>query len=142
VPLRETRPGDLDERLSEYRALAISVRQRRLRSSVAAAACVLDLVTLVLIAGEAHGLVRQLVGLAFCLVVPGWAIVGPLRLHDAALEVGLTVAASLASLMVAAQLAMTFEAWHLTAVEVVVCVACLPSLVWQAFEGRRFRAPS
>ncbi len=134
--------GDLDARLSEYRALAVSRRQRRFRSNVAAGACALDLVTLVLIAAQVHGPLRQLVGLAFCLIVPGWAIIGPLRLHDAALEAGLAVAASLAALLIVAQLAVSFGAWELTGVDVVVCVACLPSLAWQTMERRRLQATS
>jgi uncharacterized membrane protein len=137
-----TDAGDVDARLSEYRALAVSRRQRRFRSNVAAGACALDLVTLVLIAGQVHGPLRQVVGLAFCLIVPGWAIIGPLHLHDAALEAGLAVAASLAALLIVAQLAITFGAWGLTAIDVVVCVASLPSLVWQTMQRRRLRAPS
>jgi uncharacterized membrane protein len=109
---------------------------------VSVVVCTLDVVALGLIAGQAHGLIRQIVGVAFCLVVPGWAIVGQLRLHNVPLEAGLVVAVSLASLLVVAQLAITFNAWHLTAVDVVVCVACLPSLVWQATAARRLRAPT
>jgi uncharacterized membrane protein len=135
-------PGDLDARLGEYRESALSRRQDRIRSSVSVVVCTLDVVALGLIAGQAHGLVRQIVGVAFCLVVPGWAIVGQLRLHNVPLEAGLVVAVSLASLLVVAQLAITFNAWHLTAVDVVVCVACLPSLVWQATAARRLRAPT
>jgi uncharacterized membrane protein len=130
----------LDERVSKYRALAVERRQRRFRSNVAACALALDVATLGVIAGQLHGPVRQLVGLAFCLIVPGWAIVGPLRLHDAALELGLTIAASLASLVVVAQLAITFGAWGLTAIDVTVAVACLPSLAWQMTGRRRLRA--
>lgn len=140
--MRATDPDDLDERLSEYRAIAVARRQRRLRSNVAAVACGLDLVTLGLVAAQVHGPFRQAVGLAFCLIVPGWAIVGLLRLHDAALEAGLAVAVSLASLLVVAQIAVTFGTWRLTAVDAAVCVACLPSLVWQTLEPRRSRAPS
>ena len=132
--------GDLDQKLSEYRALAVSRRKHRLRSNVAAVACAIDLVTLVLVVAQAHGPLRQAFGLLFCLTVPGWALIGPLRLHDAALEAGLTVATSLASLVVIAQLAITFGTWNLTAINVAVCVACLPSLVWQTMERRRVQA--
>jgi uncharacterized membrane protein len=134
--------GAVEARLGEYRAQAVSRRQRQIRSNVAVAACALDLVTMGLIAGQAHGPFRQVIGLAFCLFVPGWAIIGRLRLHNAALEAGLAVAVSLESLLVVAQLAITFGAWSLTGVDVVVCIACVPSLLWQATEQRRFRAPT
>jgi uncharacterized membrane protein len=136
-----TDEGDVDARLGEYRAHAISRQQDRVRQNVALAACVLDLCALGLIAGQAHGPVRQVFGLACCLLVPGWAIVGPLRLHHAALEASLAVATSLASLLVVAQIAITFGIWHLTAIDVVVSLACLPSLVWQAAGRRWLGAP-
>lgn len=138
--MQATDSGDLDERLGEYRAQAVARRQARIRSNVAAAACLLDVVAVGLIAGQVHGPVRQAVGLAFCLIVPGWAVIGQFRLHNAALEAGLTVAVSLAALLVVAQLAITFGAWHLTVVDVVVGIACLPSLVWHA--TARLRAPT
>lgn len=137
-----TEPDDLDGRLSEFRTQAVERRQRHVRSNVAAGALGLDLCTLGVLVLGVHGPARQLLGLAFCLVVPGWAIVGLLHLHDAALEAGLTVAASLASLVIVAQLAITFSAWHLTAVDVTVCLACLPSLLLQTLKGRQLPVPS
>jgi uncharacterized membrane protein len=92
---------------------------------------VLDLVLLVLVVGGVVGHLRSLVGLLFCLFVPGWSIVGLVRIRDAVLELCLSMAVSLASLVVLAQFVITVNAWHLVGIEVAVCVACLVSLVFQ-----------
>jgi hypothetical protein len=49
-----------------------------------------------------------------------------------ALEVSLAVAMSFVLLMLSAQVLMTVHQWHLWGFEEVVCVLCLPSLVWQS----------
>jgi uncharacterized membrane protein len=103
---------------------------------------VADLVVLVMTVGNLHGPVRLVLGLILGLVVPGWCVVGLLRLENAALEVGLTVAVSLALCMVVAQVLLTVHAWHLVVFEEVTCVLCLPSLIWQAHLGPRRRGRS
>jgi hypothetical protein len=76
--------------------------------------------------------VRYLFGLALGVAIPGWAIVGRLKLRDAALEVGLSVATSVAILIVSAQLLITAHLWHLTAYDIVLSLAVLPSLLHQS----------
>jgi uncharacterized membrane protein len=114
----------------------LSARSRRARATISAVLVVVDAALLVFIAAGVHGPARFVVGLAVALFVPGWAIIGPLRLASPALEVGLTVAVSLSTLLVAAQLVITARLWHLTALQVAVCLLCLPSIVWQALDGR------
>ncbi len=78
------------------------------------------------------GPVRYLFGLALGVAIPGWAIVGRLKLHNAALEVGLSIATSLALLIISAQALITFHIWHLTAYDIVLSLAVLPSLLIQS----------
>ena len=98
---------------------------------------VVDLVVLNMAVLHIHGPARLVLGLVFSLFVPGWAVVGPIRLGDAALEIALTMAASLALLMLTAQVLMSFQIWHLVAFEEVTCLLCLPSLVWQSMDLQR-----
>jgi uncharacterized membrane protein len=106
------------------------------RRSVVAAALALDLATLLLVLTHVHGHVRQVLGLLACLVVPGLALVGLVRLGDWVLELGCTISVGLASLVLVAQLALTAHAWHPFAIEVVVLAACAPSLVLQLRPAR------
>lgn len=115
------------------RAARGAPRPRDARSIVAAGLLVVDAAALVLTAAGVGGPVRVVVGLAFALLVPGWAVVGLFGFKEAALELSLTVAASLAMLVIVAQLMLTFGAWDLAALEVVLCILCAPSLVWQAW---------
>lgn len=115
---------------------------RRTRARVSAALFVVDVVAILLVAAGVHGPVRFVVGLTAALCVPGWAIVGPLRLGSAALEAALAVAVSLSALLVLAQLLITIHQWHLTATQLVVLVLSAPSLAWQALDGRRLTAES
>jgi hypothetical protein len=78
------------------------------------------------------GSVRYLFGLALGVAIPGWAIVGRLKLHYAALEVGLSIATSVAILIISAQTLITIHFWHLTAFDIVLSVAVLPSLLNQS----------
>jgi hypothetical protein len=78
------------------------------------------------------GPVRYLFGLALGVAIPGWAIVGRLNLRYAALELGLSIATSLALLIVCAQVLITIHFWHLTAFDIVLSVAVLPSLLYQS----------
>jgi hypothetical protein len=114
----------------------LTARGRRARATISSALVVADVALLVLIVTGVHGPVRFVVGLAVALLVPGWAIIGPLRLVSTALEIGLTIAVSLSVLLVAAQLLITARLWHLTALQVAVCLLSLPSIVWQALDGR------
>jgi len=129
--------GSVADFLSEYRRRAATARHRVHRATASTVLMALDVTMLVLAAAGVHGPVRLVVGLAFAVTVPGWSIVGLVRIHDAALEVALTIAVSLASLMVAAQLLITVGAWDLTTFQIVVCALCLPSLLWQALDRRR-----
>lgn len=129
-------PPALDGRLQAFRTRALTRRQQRVRANLSAVLVVADLLVAAMVAANVHGPVRVLGGLAFCLVVPGWAIVGPLRLNRAPLELALTMASGLCALMVVAQLAATFGAWRLTFLQLFVCGLCVPSLLWQSL-GRR-----
>jgi hypothetical protein len=93
---------------------------------------VIDLITLGLTLAGVHGPVRFVLGVTLGLLVPGWSVVGLLKLNNAPLEFSLTVGSSLAMLMVAAQILITVHAWHLGGLEAVTCLVCLPSLLWQA----------
>jgi uncharacterized membrane protein len=132
----DTDHASFDAGLRDFRSRAALRRQRRLRAGLSTLLVFADLFVAALVALNVHGDVRVVAGLAFCAVVPGWAIVGLLRLNNAPLEVGLTMAAGLAALLVLAQLATSLGAWHLTALQLVVCGLCLPSLLWQALERR------
>ena len=48
------------------------------------------------------------------------------------LEIALTMTVSFAIVMASAQLLMFVQWWHLAGFEVIVCLICLPSLLWQA----------
>jgi len=106
------------------------------RQTVSIALVVVDLVVLGLTLADVHGPVRLALGLVLGAFIPGWAIVGPLRLRHAALEVSLAVGMSLVLLMVAAQVLITVHEWHLVRLEEVTCVLCLPSLLWLSRPGR------
>jgi hypothetical protein len=122
--------------LREFRGRVATRRQRRVRANLSTILVFADLFMAALVALNVSGALRVWAGLAFCAVVPGWAIVGLLRLNDAPLEIGLSMAAGLCALLVLAQLAITLGAWHLTALQLLVCALCLPSLLWQALERR------
>jgi hypothetical protein len=99
-----------------------------------------DALALVLSAANVHGPLRFVVGMVFGALVPGWALVGLVRLDNATLEVSLSVATSLALLLVLAQAMTALGAWHPIALEEIVGVACVPSLVWLSRERPRRRA--
>jgi uncharacterized membrane protein len=113
-----------------------TARRRHARANLSAALVAADVLMAVLALANVHGPVRAVYGLAFCIVVPGWSIVGLLRLDNPALEVGLTMAASFASFVVLAQLATSLGGWHLTFLQFFVCALCLPSLLFQASDLR------
>lgn len=115
------------ERLYEAPRPAPGPRVNLSKLLVAVDAAVL-LMTLV----GAHGPVRFVLGLVLGLVIPGWAIVGLINFKNAALEVSLTLATSLALLMIAAQIMITLNLWHPVLLEEFTCLVCLPSLLWQS----------
>lgn len=132
----DTEPAAADGRLLAFRARALSQRQQRARANLSVLVACFDLLVAAMVATNLHGPARVFGGLAFCLVVPGWSIVGLLRLNAAPLELGLTVASGLCALLVVAQLATTLGGWHPTFLQLFVCALCLPSLVWQSFARR------
>jgi hypothetical protein len=78
------------------------------------------------------GSLRFLFGLVLGVAIPGWSFVGLLNLRNVALEISLTIAASLSTILVSAQLLITLHFWHLGLFEAVLCCACLPSLLFQS----------
>jgi len=77
------------------------------------------------------GAMRMVLGLAFALSVPGWALVGLLRLSWPAAEVGLTTASSLALVMATAQVMLWAHAWNPILGQLLLGLAAAPVLVWQ-----------
>jgi hypothetical protein len=113
------------------------------RANLSLALVAADVLMAVLALSNVHGPGRVGFGLAFCVVVPGWSIVGLLHLDNPPLEAGLTPAASLASLVVLGQLATSLGGWHLTFLQFFLCALCLPSLLYQATDRRhRSRRPA
>jgi hypothetical protein len=104
---------------------------KRPRAAVSLVLLVVDLCALVLSVGNVHGPVRFVAGLILGLAVPGWSIVGFLRLASPGMEVALSVATSLALLLVAAQVLISVHEWHLVAFEDVVCLVCGAALYVQ-----------
>lgn len=111
-------------------------RRRRNRRRLSTVLLALSVVVLVLTVVGVDGPIRFVLGLVFGLTVPGWSIVGFLDLKSPPLEMGLSVAVSLAIIMVAAQLMMTWNLWHPVTLEEVMCVTCGLSLAFQARERR------
>jgi hypothetical protein len=81
---------------------------------------------------DVHGPFRFAFGLILGVVVPGWSLVGLLRLGNPALEISLALGIGLSVMLLLAQILLTVHEWHLIAFEEVIAVICLPSLVWQA----------
>jgi hypothetical protein len=107
------------------------------RRAVTGALALLDAAVLALVVVGVHGPARELAGLAFCVFVPGWSIVGLVRIRDAVLELCLTMATGLASLVVLAQVVITMGDWRLFGIEVAVCAVCLASLLYQLVPVQR-----
>jgi hypothetical protein len=102
------------------------------RAIISLALVFVDVVTFVMAVASIHGPGRFFFGLVFGIVIPGWSIIGLIRLKNAALEVGLTLATSLSLIMIIAQIMITVKLWHPVALLECVCVVCLPSLLWQS----------
>jgi len=117
------------------RALAApptSLRVRDYRAIISATLVIVDVATFVMAVANVDGPVRFVLGLIFGIAVPGWSIIGLINFKNAALEVGLTFATSLSLIMIFAQIMMTVSLWHPVSLEEILCLICLPSLVWQA----------
>lgn len=87
---------------------------------------------------QVHGPARFAFGITVGLLTPGWSIIGFLSLDNAPLEFSLSVGTSLAVLMVAAQILITINEWHLGGLEVVTCLVCAVPLYVLT---RRFARP-
>jgi hypothetical protein len=90
----------------------------------------IDVATFIVTVGAFHGPVRIGLGLVLGLVIPGWCVVGLIKLDNPPLEFGLSLAVSLALLMIVAQILETINLWHLAALEEVICVISLPFLIY------------
>jgi NAD/NADP transhydrogenase beta subunit len=73
---------------------------------------VLGLLEVILLASDNHSVVIYYVGLLSVSVVPGWALVSPVRHLDPPLRWALVLALSWASLLLVAQVALTLHHWH------------------------------
>lgn len=125
-------PREGAESKNLLRALLSFFRARDARATISQLLVAVDVVTLALTLVDIHGPIRFVAGLILGLVIPGWSVVGRIRLNNAALEVSLTMATSLALVMVAAQTLITIRFWHPDVLEIVTCLVCLPSLLRQA----------
>jgi uncharacterized membrane protein len=127
-------PSRRDEARPEWKAARARISQFLI---------LVDVVIFALSVAGVHGPVRIVLGLILGVVIPGWCVVGFLKLDNAPLEVGLTLAVSLSLIMLIAQVLITINLWHLVAFEEVLCVICLPFLVYQTkgplLFGRRSR---
>jgi hypothetical protein len=91
-----------------------------------------DIVIFFLTIADVHGGLRFLFGLILGVVIPGWSLVGLLKLNNAALEIALTLASSLSLVMVAAQVFITLNLWHPIVLEEITCLLCAPALAVQS----------
>jgi hypothetical protein len=114
--------------------------ERNARGRFSVLLAVADVATLLFAATNVGGPVRFFLGLILGIFIPGWSVVGLIKLKNAALEVGLTMATSLTILMLCAQLLITAGFWHLALFEDFTCIVCFPSLLWQS--GVRLRRHS
>lgn len=101
-----------------------------------------DVVILVMAFANTLGPVRFFLGLILGVLIPGWSIIGYLKLKNAALEFSLSVATSLALVMVCAQIMITSHLWHLVAFEEILSIACLIPLVHQSTRAWMIRLAS
>lgn len=111
----------------------------QIRVVIAMALAIIDVGALILAVADVHGPVRFVLGLMLGVLVPGWALVGLLRLGNLTLEISLASGVDLALMLILAQLLMTAHQWHLVPAEEVTAVICLPSLLWQSIPGGSHR---
>jgi uncharacterized membrane protein len=127
----EQGPNRPDEVVPRFEARPAS------RKLVTAAVLAIDMIVLVFTAGDIGGPVRVVTGLTASLAVPGWALVAHLRLDWPAAEVTLTLGASLAVLVLAAQGMLMTGTWHPEAATLAIGVGAALLLV--AFLARHPR---
>lgn len=100
------------ERLREPWPSARALARLRGRNSVTVVVLAVDAFAAVLVVAGVGGPLRVALGLAAGLTVPGWAVVAHLDLRWPAAEAALTLTASLAALLLLAQLMISLGAWH------------------------------
>jgi hypothetical protein len=81
------------------------------RFNSAACLAVTALLSALVVSG-AHGPVRAVLAVAFYLAVPGWAVVGWLRLDDEALRWSLAIGTSVAIGILSAQATLLAHLWN------------------------------
>ena len=96
---------------------------RRVRRAVAKTLLVVDVAAIVLATFHIYGSFRFVISLAFGLAVPGWSIVGFLRIRETALLVALSIASSLCIEMVLGEALLAWW-WHLQVFELILGVIC------------------
>jgi hypothetical protein len=110
------------ERWSDSLRRFTTTGRLRGREFATATLLVVDIISVVVVAAGQVGPVRVAVTLIAVLTVPGWAVVVHLDLQWPAAEVALTLATSLAVLLVIGQSMIGMRAWH-------------PSAAWLAVGG-------
>jgi archaellum biogenesis protein FlaJ (TadC family) len=103
---------------------------RRVRRAVTETLLLVDVVTVIFSAVHLQGSLRFVVALIFGLVVPGWSVVGFLKIRDVALLISLSIATSLSVEMVLGE-AMLAWWWHLQIFELILGIVCASLLVLQ-----------
>lgn len=98
-----------------------------------------DLVLMLMTMVSAHGPLRFALGLALGLIIPGWCIIGWMKLTEPFLEASMSIGVSLAVLMLSAQLMLTWHWWHLGGFEIILSAVCLPILLAQTWRTRLWR---
>ena len=128
--IQSTKGIDLaDDDLETWTPEPLVINVRRILSQLFV---LVDVATIVLVLFDVHGPMRFVFGLLVGIAIPGWSIVGLVKLENAPLELALTLTVSFAIIMVSAQILMFVHWWHLAGFEVIVCLLCLPSLLLQA----------
>jgi uncharacterized membrane protein len=110
------------------------------RLSFTIAALVISLVEGALAFTTSSGPLHFVVGLVFLFFVPGWSIVGHLRLKNGALEISLSLGLSLALLLLVSEAALSWHFWHLVTLQKIVEGLCILSLGALALRLRGDRA--
>jgi hypothetical protein len=122
VALLKSREESPPERRSDSLRRFTTAGRLPAREFATATLLLVDIISVALVAAGQVGPVRFAVTLIAVLTVPGWAVVAHLDLRWPAAEVALTLAISLAVLLVMGQSMMGLRAWH-------------PSAAWLAVGG-------
>jgi len=105
-----------------------------------------DVLLIVLAAGHQSGPLRYWLGLGFVLFIPGWGISRWLRLDWPAVELTVSIGASLALNLVVAQAMLMAHAWHpewaLLCLSIATLALLVPPLFHNWRSAGRMRAPS